>query len=46
MYDSDIEIRPKHGWANIELGNSLAEVRAALATNGNIRTFAIVTTFG
>jgi hypothetical protein len=35
MYDSDIEIRPKHGWANIELGNSLAEVRAALATNGH-----------
>ncbi len=35
MYDSDIEIRPKHGWANIQLGNSLAEVRAALATNGH-----------
>ena len=35
MYDSDIEIFPNVGWANIELGNTLAEVRAALATNGH-----------
>ena len=35
MYESDIEITPNVGWANIQLGNSLSEVRAALATNGH-----------
>ena len=35
MYESDIEITPSRGWANIELGNTLAEVRASLATNGH-----------
>jgi hypothetical protein len=35
MYASDIEIRPGNGWANIQLGNTIAEVRAALATNGH-----------
>lgn len=35
MYASDIAIRPGSGWANIQLGNTIAEVRAALATNGH-----------
>ncbi len=35
MYDSDISIQPGEGWANIQLGFSVAEVRAALAVNGH-----------
>ena len=35
MYAGDIVIRPGNGWANIQLGNTIAEVRAALATNGH-----------
>lgn len=35
MYDSDISIQPGQGWANIQLGFSVAEVRAALAINGH-----------
>ncbi len=35
MYASDIEIRPQSGWANIQLGSTLTEVRTALATNGH-----------
>ncbi len=35
MYASDIEIKPHQGWANIQLGCTIAEVRAALATNGH-----------
>ena len=35
MFASDIPITPNVGWANIQLGATLQEVRAALATNGH-----------
>lgn len=35
MYASDIEIVPGHGWANVQLGSTLDEVRAALANHGH-----------
>jgi hypothetical protein len=40
MYPSDIEINPGLGWANILLGDTLSDVRAALATNGHQYEFA------
>lgn len=35
MYDSDISIQPGQGWANIQLGFSVTDVRAALAIHGH-----------